>query len=646
MRSARPWAMRGAALAVAASLAACGGGSSSSSSSASAGADNGTGNSGTNTGGGTDTGNNNGGGGGGGGPGPVQASAQISGVAAVGAPLVGTVTVKDALGLTRTVTIGTNGSYSVDVTGMTAPFVFRAEGSANGVHAIVHSIATVADLNGRINITQLTDLVVSNIAGQMAQDYFDKFEQRGNAGLASKALVDAEVAKLKEKLLPVLTALGVDTAIDLLHDSFTPKADAIDKALDVIRVSYDTTANVATISNVVNTVTVSDDLAVKAAAETAPATLSAANVAAGASDQDLARQALQAFVAKFANGLPTSADLTPLMTSGFLWGDMNRATSVAQFTQMDSLVGGSFSDIEFRQVDYDNPNGVTAHLSFSVKSAGGIELGRLENWKVRKSPTDGIWRLHGDQRSLNLEWFAVTSQHHGLPGNASCVQTGLEFNIENPNTANDGGTIAYILVTGPGLPAAGVRYVPPALGGRWLIDGAGIETYLLATDCAGVSSAGLSDAQIAAIPDYAQYAVTTYDSSGTQLKAASAPSDGVYRFKIERRPLTLAEAGAGGVFPVIDPSTLSAFTAFGTGGGTLSFAASNLYPLSQAYVQMRRSDASGAVIDSIEKSALPSSAGTVSTPLTFNANPSVKAQTLWVESPDAYRRNIQTYYHK
>lgn len=636
MRSARPWAMRGAVLALAASLAACGGGSSNGSPTDAGG---GPGTTGANAGGG-------GSGGGGGGPGPVQASAQITGVAAVGAPLVGTVTVKDAVGTTRTVTIGTNGSYSVDVTGMAAPFVFRAEGSANGVHAIVHSIATDADLNGRINITQLTDLVVSNIAGQLAQDYFDKFEQNGNAGLASKALVDAEVAKLKEKLLPVLTALGVDAAIDLLHDSFTPKADAIDKALDVIRVSYDTTANTATISNVVNAVTVNDDLAVKAAAETAPATLSAANVAAGASDQDLVRQALQGFAAKFANGLPASTDLTPLMTSGFLWGDMNRATAVAQFTQMDNLVGGSFTEIEFRQIDYDNPNGVTAHVSFSVKSAQGIELGRLENWKVRKSPTDGIWRLHGDQRSLNLEWFAVTSQHHGLSGNGTCVQTGLEFNIEDPNPANDGGTVAYILVTGPGLPAGGVRYVPPALGGRWMIDGIGTETYLLATDCAGVPSAGLTDAQIAAIPDYAQYAVTTYDSSGTQVKASSAPTDGVYRFKIERRPLTLAEAGASGVFPVIDAATVSAFTAFGTSGGTLSFAASNLYALSQAYVQMRRSDATAAVIDSIEKSVLPGSTGTVSTTLTFNAAPSVAAQTLWVESPDAYRRNIQTYYHK
>jgi hypothetical protein len=592
-------------------------------------------------GGGGDAAGGTGSAGGGGG----QSGQQISGVVAVGAPLVGTVTVKDALGATRTYPIGVNGSYTADVTGMTAPFVFRAEGTANGTRSIVHSVATAADANGHINITQLTDLVVSNIAGQLAQNYFDRFEQAGNPALADPVLVAAEVAKLREKLLPVLTALGVDASIDLLHGTFTPAVDPIDKALDVIRVSYDATANTATISNVVNAITVDDALAVKAAAETAPATLSATNVATAVSDQDAVRQVLKDFTAKFATGLPTTAALTPLMTSGFLWGDKDRPTSAAQFAQSPNLVGGSFTDIEIRQIDYANPNGVTAHLAFSVKSSQGVELGRLDNWKVRKSPTDGIWRLHGDQRSLDLDWFAVTAQHHDATG-GTCVSTGLEFNIENPNAANDGGTIAYVLVKGPGLPPAGLRYVQPALGGRWMIQGANGETYMLASTCAGQASAGLNDSQIAAIPDNAQYTLTPYDSSNVQVTSATAPTGGVYRLPIERRPLTLAEAGAGGVFPDIATATVSAFSGFGTAGGTIPFAASNAYPLSQAYVQMRRQDASSAEVDGLEQDVLPTSAGAVSTSLTFGSNPLVASQAMWVESPDAHRRNIQTYYHK
>src|SRR5262245_9921981 len=48
----------------------------------------------------------------------VTPSVALSGTAAAGLPLVGNVTVKDALGATKTVPIRDNGSYSVDVLGM------------------------------------------------------------------------------------------------------------------------------------------------------------------------------------------------------------------------------------------------------------------------------------------------------------------------------------------------------------------------------------------------------------------------------------------------------------------------------------------------------------------------------------------------
>ncbi len=51
------------------------------------------------------------------------ASTSITGTAATGLPLVGTVTVKDAKGATQD-RAPENGVYTVDVTGMTAPFRF------------------------------------------------------------------------------------------------------------------------------------------------------------------------------------------------------------------------------------------------------------------------------------------------------------------------------------------------------------------------------------------------------------------------------------------------------------------------------------------------------------------------------------------
>lgn len=563
----------------------------------------------------------------------------VSGTAAVGAPLVGTVTVKDALGATKgPIAIGANGAYSVDVTGMTAPFVFRATGSANGETYTVHSIATAADANGNINITQLTDLVVANIAGKLAQNYFDNFGPSGNADAATKAAVDAEVSKLKEKLLPVLTALGVDAGIDLLRTQFTPLSSALDKALDVINVSVDSTTNIATISTLVNAITITDDLAKKAAEEPAPATLSADNVATAATDRDLVKKAVTDFGAKFATGLPLASQLTPLMTSGFLNADVNGTSFASDISTQTRFVGASFTDIEIQNIDYSDPTKITARVSFSIKDSNGVELERVPNMRVRKSSVDGIWRLHGNQRVLDLSGYA-----HMVKGmsNDTCVMTGLEFGIEDTNTGNNGGTIAYLLVTGPGLPLAGLRYDAPGLGGRWKISGAAAPYYVMANSCGGTPA--VSDANIAAIPDNAIYTVTAYTAADAVITFPSGTSDGKYSIKIPRRPLTLAEATASNVFPVIGSPS---FADFGTySSGALTIAASNVYPLRVAEIYLAQNTSTSDFREA-RADVVPASDGTLSGSLSLTAAASgtINWRTVYAESRDAHRRRLSATY--
>ncbi|HJV79845.1 hypothetical protein [Noviherbaspirillum sp.] len=568
----------------------------------------------------------------------------ISGSAAVGAPLVGSVTVKDALGATKTVAIGTNGAYSVDVTGMTAPFVFRASGTANGQTYTVHSIATAADADGKINITQLTDLVVANIAGQIAQNYYDRFEQSGNAGAGTTAAINAEAAKLKEKLLPVLTALGVEASVDLLRTPFTPLADKLDQALDAIQVSVDANTNIATISTLANAITIADDLRIKAAAETAPATLSADNVVDAAADMVRVKKAVTDFSDKFANALPSVSELTPLLTTGFLNDDQNSSEFLGWISSESNLVGGAFTDISVHQIDYSDPTKVTARVSFTVKTKQGIELGRLQNWRVRKSNTDGVWRLHGNQRALALEAFASMTKVVSA-SSASCVNLGFNFNIEDLNSTNNGGAIDHVLVTGAGLPPAGLRYNKPTTGGRWVNTVNGLTNYTLATDCGGTSA--VSDDAIAAIPDDSVYTFTAYDSSDAKVSFPSGTSNGTYGIKIHRRPMTLAEAKASTAYPVISPDTVSAFSNFVS--GTLQFSASNVNPSKSSWIHLIQNTAQNDATRDIEVTALPTTAGAVSANLalpSLQSGDNITSRKLWIESPDAYRRNMQTLYNQ
>lgn len=571
----------------------------------------------------------------------TSATHSISGSAAVGAPLVGSVTVKDALGATKTVSIGTNGAYQVDVTGMTAPFVFRASGTANGQTYVVHSIATAADADGKINITQLTDLVVANIAGQIAQNYFDKFEQNSNATAATKTAIDAEVNKLKEKLLPVLTALGVEASVDLLRTPFTPLADKLDKALDVLRVSVDPENNVATISNVINGATIEDKLTEKASVETAT-TLDSSNVSATAADDAfLIKKALSDFSAKFASGLPSASDssLTSLFSDNFLNDDQNLSTFLNWITTESNLVGGSFTDVNILQIDTTSN---IARVSFTAKTKNGVELGRLQNWKLIK--VNGVWRIHGNQQVLELEGFASATKLNF--GSSSCVNVGLNFNIEDHVPTNNGGTIDHILVTGPGLPSGGLRYNKPTLDGRWANTATNQSHYTMASDCTGATTGGVSDQTIAAIPDDAIYTFEARNNSDVKVSFPRGTTDGTYKIKIRRRPMTLAEAKASTAFPVISQNTVSALPNFT--GGTLQFAATNVNPNKSAWVHLIQNTALATSARDVEVTVIPTTSGGVTTtglslPQVSNGD-QVTSTTLWIESPDAYRRNMQTLY--
>jgi hypothetical protein len=128
------------------------------------------------------------GGGGGGGANPVAATtATLSGTVAGGAAVIGTVVVTDSLGATKGGSIEANGHYSVDVTGMTGPFMLKAAGTVGNTSVTYYSAATSSDVNGTVNVTPFTNLIVSNIAAQLAENYFASDQHANFATLFTPA---------------------------------------------------------------------------------------------------------------------------------------------------------------------------------------------------------------------------------------------------------------------------------------------------------------------------------------------------------------------------------------------------------------------------------------------------------------------------
>ncbi|HSW15030.1 MAG TPA: hypothetical protein VLI06_19440 [Solimonas sp.] len=114
-------------------------------------------------------GSTGGGGGGGGG-----STSTLSGVAAVGAPIVaGAVTIKCSDGRTHSDTTSATGSYSKQVPQTSLPCAVRVSGGTIAGAANTRSYHSFATRSGVVNVTPLTDLVVALASGMSPSAWFD-----------------------------------------------------------------------------------------------------------------------------------------------------------------------------------------------------------------------------------------------------------------------------------------------------------------------------------------------------------------------------------------------------------------------------------------------------------------------------------------
>lgn len=136
----------------------------------------------------------------------------VSGVAATGAAIDGTVTLKDSTGATRTATISQpSGAFSIDVSGLTPPYFLKVTNNAGTL--TLYSIATGS---GTFNINPLSSLVV--VAAAMGIDPLAKtpdaaFNNPANFSTLTAAQIQAATDSVMSKMSPAFkTALAANDA--------------------------------------------------------------------------------------------------------------------------------------------------------------------------------------------------------------------------------------------------------------------------------------------------------------------------------------------------------------------------------------------------------------------------------------------------
>jgi hypothetical protein len=371
----------------------------------------------------------------------------LSGTAAAGAPIIGTVTIKDSASPANTkfVTIEADGNYSVDVSDLTAPYMVRADGYVGGNEYHLYSAGTAADVGGTINITPLTDLIMANIAGTVAQTYFDSGDFSGLTATELTTQADA----LKAKLLPVLQAIGVEDSIDFLRASFNTDHTGLDAVLDVVKVTTDTATNVATITNIVTQQQMTSNI------ETGTYTgelSDTTGMATAVTDIQMISAGFKTFTNLFATGLPSPTTNQTLLglfdADTFLDEGENLDVFLSEITSDPNMIGISFANIVIQSIDVIDATNGTAVITFDVIQGGVVEEEGPMVFHMIK--TAGVWYMQGNQQIANVD-IEPSAQYN--PGNTSApITTGLRLNIED----RGGLGITSAVVTGAGLPAGGL----------------------------------------------------------------------------------------------------------------------------------------------------------------------------------------------
>jgi hypothetical protein len=419
-----------------------------------------------------------------------------------------------------------------------------------------------ADINGNVNITPLTDLIVANVAGQIASTLYSG----GNfIGLTPAALNAAETT-LQTSLQPVLTALGLDASTDLLRAVFNANHTGQDALLDVLRVTVDPLTAQATILNIINNQQIVDNLASPAALTLADAT----GVAVGLTEMQQIVDQFDAWSALFATSLPAANNpaLLALFDPAFLSFGENLTTFLADITQDPLLIGAKFTNVSVESIA-----ATTAKVRFDWTSGG-----RADSLSFVVNKVGGVWKLAGDQRIVDLSVYAyAANKTPGIynPG----ISTGL-WVVFHPGSASP--AMHYAVVSGPGLPttgggrdgaSAGVLLVD-YLNGRFdLAQGpyTGASTPRLTDGSFTIfdSRLPLSNASIGLIPDNATYTVQVYsDPSNTPSNLADDTLLATYTEVLGKRPYLSTELSAAS-FPAVSTTAAQVGT-FATVGGNLT----------------------------------------------------------------------------
>ena len=402
-------------------------------------------------------------------------TASVRGTASMGSPIVGaTVTLKDSTGKSATATTASDGTYTLNTSGMTPPYFVQVVTTSG---TTFYSVSADALASTTINTSVLTDVIVRswftaqgvNPNSAFANPVTNPPPSPLAVQVISTTVIDVVQLWLNNAGVAVTTGTPSGSQVNIISSTYVANGTGLDAVLGLatdtvdsntgavtqISISNGTTTQVSSPTYSAGSLTVNTTTTSGGATSSEAVTGSVPNTV-----QQNALNAIDAQITSLENiinskGTALSAsDFLPFFASDYLNDGNNNAAEAANYAQ--SVAGATVAFQVLLVKSLDTTNGL-ADITFTLNVSSQSQT---TEWFFKNE--GGSWLLYGDQRIAQLDVQQLTWNNEGFSNlgdiaviNAGftapvgIVQTGAIGNTNcsgtlqtvSPNTVTGGGSI-------------------------------------------------------------------------------------------------------------------------------------------------------------------------------------------------------------
>ena len=402
-------------------------------------------------------------------------TASVRGTASMGSPIVGaTVTLKDSTGKSTTATTASDGTYTLNTSGMTPPYFVQVVTTSG---TTFYSVSADALASTTINTSVLTDVIVRswftaqgvNPNSAFANPVTNPPPSPLAVQVISTTVIDVVQLWLNNAGVAVTTGTPSGSQVNIISSTYVANGTGLDAVLGLATDTVDSNTGAVTQISISNGTTTqvssptysAGSLTVNTTTTSGGATSSEAVT--GSVPNTVQQNALNAIDARITSleniinskGTALSAsDFLPFFASDYLNDGNNNAAEAANYAQ--SVAGATVAFQVLLVKSLDTTNGL-ADITFTLNVSSQSQT---TEWFFKNE--GGSWLLYGDQRIAQLDVQQLTWNNEGFSNlgdiaviNAGftapvgTVQTGAIGNTNcsgtlqtvSPNTVTGGGSI-------------------------------------------------------------------------------------------------------------------------------------------------------------------------------------------------------------